>query len=1162
MTTSNVAGGDLTPKAKLVGILALSYVLRIWLAAGGGQLFWPDESRYSSAQKAAKAIAGGQWHEVLAQLFGHADHVLFRLASLPAALLEQALGSPHPMLVSAYFSLFSVGLIFLVWAVARRARASETEALWAAFFAAASNCLFFYARHFLPYDVALSILFLAFWFGLGSYSAVNSALVGVVVALGILCYNGYWLLGFTIAVLHVLFGPGSRQMALRRGFWSAIGFCGVVADVLSVGHAVYPNLIADYGSFSGTIKQGDFHLGYRVIAEYLWYSERALVGIWVAAIGYALWAPEDPSESRRLKIWLAGAGIVAVGLIVFSDVIPQFMVYGRLTREVVPFLCLAAGLGMNKFLGKRSAAVPGLAPWVAALVVCVAAANFETPLVQDFPDAFNERARRVIAQQRAQDFGFFPVLFAEPLWGKRLSLELPPHMELMRSPHPMQFRPFQYEGFSAALRREINANDVAMQVLEIPFQPNADSTQWRGLPGPVRIRLKFRPDYWGEEEPLVSAGDSNNGDLAVVRYLDPGHLALGLVRTGRTEIFSDPIPVDYGKFHEILISEGAFFPGPGSPLYKESPELDGLRSRLVVILDDVVVLSQHAESYQPTPTSLNWGVNATGALTPQPFLRSPVYEFGAAPLDKVATAVPTLAAFRMARARPPEWQGALGPIRLRFTLAAPTPEVTAEPLLSINGPGTKDVVFISRVGSDHVRIGFDRMGAGAILSEPLRLSGTGTEELDVSLGSLMPSADSAVYTEYPSFAPMRSEVYLRFNGIVTLHTPVSFAPAQAHWFTLGANTIGSSTYGQSFRGILSYFGTIGPENILGIGTRLADIAGSPDKAWDGFTGPIRLSLTFPRGRSGHREPLLSSGKKDASDTLFVQYDSDTRVRFGYARSGVPPVLSTPATVVPGQMQELLLGSGALMPPEKSDIYAAAPDNEPLRYFIHVGLNGRPLLHEFTEPHAAGRDAIWVGSNPLSEPTIDRDFTGTIESLTRPRPSDMFEEGALAGKLARDGWGGYPGPLRIRVLIPIGLPGEGQPLVTTGLRGIGDVIFLRYEANGKARIGQDHWGSSSLLSEPFVLDTTVSHTVDISLGGLFPPADSAFYISQPNLSGPRAKTIVLLDGRLVLDAQEESHPSMPARITVGANLIGGTTARSLFSGDLKDVELAPLSAFPP
>ena len=158
--------------------------------------------------------------------------------------------------------------------------------------------------------------------------------------------------------------------------------------------------MGDYQSFSGTIKQGDFRIGYRVISEYLWYSERGILLIWLGAIGYALCSSRARPVSRRLGIWLTGAGIMVGGLLLFSDVVPQFMVYGRLARGVVPFLCLGAGTGMACFLEARPDSGERVGPRLVAFIALLAAFNFSTPLFQVFPETFNERAVGVIAQQQ------------------------------------------------------------------------------------------------------------------------------------------------------------------------------------------------------------------------------------------------------------------------------------------------------------------------------------------------------------------------------------------------------------------------------------------------------------------------------------------------------------------------------------------------------------------------------------------------------------------------------------------------------------------------------------------------------------------------------------------------------------------------------------------
>ena len=71
----------------------------------------------------------------------------------------------------------------------------------------------------------------------------------------------------------------------------------------------------------------------------------------------------------------------------------------------------------------------------------------------------------------------------------------------------------------------------------------------------------------------------------------------------------------------------------------------------MISLDGVVVLSQPVDFHYSPADSLNWGLNTAGALVPQPLLRSPVYAFAAAPLDQVATTIPTLA-YRGAGDRP------------------------------------------------------------------------------------------------------------------------------------------------------------------------------------------------------------------------------------------------------------------------------------------------------------------------------------------------------------------------------------------------------------------------------------------------------------------------------------------------------------------------------
>jgi hypothetical protein len=186
----------------------------------------------------------------------------------------------------------------------------------------------------------------------------------------------------------------------------------------------------------------------------------------------------------------------------------------------------------------------------------------------------------------------------------------------------------------------------------------------------------------------------------------------------------------------------------------------------------------------------------------------------------------------------------------------------------------------------------------------------------------------------------------------------------------------------------------------------------------------------------------------------------------------------------------------------------------------------------------------------------------LDELRAARPTDAFEQGALDPRLARPGWGGYPGPLRIRLSVSEETPGRGQPVVTTGFPGGGDFIFLDFGSDGLARIGLDHWGSPLVRSEGFAMPPGTEHEVTLSFGALFPPSESALYGRQPDLLALRSRLVVLMDGRRVLSCAAASHPTPAGRIILAANPIGGSSTGPVFGGSIGGVERAPLDSVRP
>jgi hypothetical protein len=1147
----------------LAAILAVSFALRIWLAAEGGQWFWQDESRYQSAESAAADLMHGRMRDAAADLFAHADHVLFRTVALPGALLAYAIGGPHPVLVSAYFALFSVGTIFMLWAVARRSGASESEALWAALLGASANSLFFYSRFYLPYDMAMFALMGALWLALGRCSRRNSFLTGAVAACGFLTYNGYWLLAAAILALYAVRGGGGRGGLLARGAWAAFGFAAVVSLVVALGATVSGGLVAEYGRFAASVRQGDFHIGYGVIAEYFWYTERGLLFVWLCAVVFALYRGGPQRLAGRMGWWVWGLAVVLGGLVALSDVVPRLMVYGRLAREVVPFACLAAARGLTLFLdGRRSRRV-----WSVALVLTVAllaAFNFAAPLAQSFPSDFFRMASREISRTTGSGYSFYRVLYAEGLWGRQLTYELPTHTDLLRRENPMRFRPYQYEGYSAAQRAQLNSVDVAMRLVRFDAQLAPRGQEWGGYPGPVRMSVTFHPENWMASEPIIVFGEKGAADVIFVRYLDSSHIAFGLDHWGSGLILSEPVAVDFGAPHSLLISAGPLLPHSGSALYGASPQLEGLRNRFVVIMDGRVIVSRRAEFNGSVPRDIFFGVNVVDASTVSANFTGEVSEFSQAPLAEVIRAVPSTEVLEIARRRPAEWEGALGPIHLRLRLPEPGVEVfTRQPLISIGGPGSSDALFVECAAGGEFRIGYDSRGRDLLWSNPLHRSGFGWEDMDVCIGAMLPAGGAPIFKRFPAFERMRGTIYVRVNGETALLAERPYEPADARGIALGENTVASSVCGSFFQGDMEPARAIGPENLPPFGTRLSDMLANPDSRWGGFTGPVRLRTTFPRGLPGRTEPLLVSGARGAMDAVSVRYEGDNGVRFVFEHSNGAVVTSAPVRNPAGLAHEILISTGALMPAQASGVYSDSPELLRLRTLVEVAVDGRPVLVTWQDPHPASAGQTLVGiDNAPDDGSIRSRFQGEIESLMIAQPADAFEQGRVGSRLARPGWDGYSGPLAMRLSAMDARPGPGRPIITSGYPGGGDFVFLDFDPSGMATIVQDHWGSPLVRSRPFQMSPGTEHTLIVSYGALFPPQESGLYRKIPDLLELRGRIVVLVDGRRVLSEVEPSHPSPSDRIILGANLIGGSSTGPVFNGIIADVEPAPIESVRP
>lgn len=491
-----------TPARRLAILLGASLAARVGLALQGGQLFFDDESRYLRGVDLYQAILRADFAG-LVEVLKWPEHLAFNFINAAVAPLHHALAffagrgdwsQPENIhlslpLAAAVLGLFSVLNLWLVNRIARAAGAGEDEALWATLLLAASNTLFFQARHLQPYDCALTAFLAALWLGLGRGSPRRWLGGGALAALTFETYNGYWFL-VPLLLGSLWLAPSAWPERLRLTAWWSLGFLGALLALmlpgLLLGGAHFRLTLV---MFSGSARQGLFSEGWSLPFEFLWHSEGWIGGVLAAGLAFAATAAlrSDPA-APRLHRWLVLFALAWLLPAFFSVVLEKFVVYGRTVRPLLPFACLAAGWSLHRLATAR----PRLAPLLAVPVLTMAALNFAPHFFRIFP---RDVEMQVLGQygmvKRWLSFSgciYQPLLLpgerpglaladAQNLYPVRDYLGYPEGTELFSVAHPLTYAPYQYEGHTPRERALLRAHPPAIRLIRladpaaVPYHP-------------------------------------------------------------------------------------------------------------------------------------------------------------------------------------------------------------------------------------------------------------------------------------------------------------------------------------------------------------------------------------------------------------------------------------------------------------------------------------------------------------------------------------------------------------------------------------------------------------------------------------------------------------------------------------------------------------------
>ncbi len=461
----------------VVSILLISLLMRWVLIFQGGQYYFSDEQRYLTSREVVQYLFQGQLNEAISRLFTLPEHLGYKIVGIIPAFVEHFIGSSL-VLPAIFFSLFSVLNLYLIFLLSQRISGETTEAIYALLISALSQSLFYYSRHLMPYDVAMAFGLLALYVGLPNRTAARFSLIcGICCVSCFVTYNGYWTLVGLVMLVHVSRNSRSLAEITQRGFFLVVGFFLPLLGLMVLANQAGINLLTEYRNFAQTITQGYFDEGWALPFAYFWHAEHFLFVVLSLLVVFAVlrWKKH---QTESIIIWGGSILFIYLCLVIPSFFLHKFVVYGRLARQLMPFLILLSATGLARIsqsgsLGRKFALL------IAGCLFVQAAWNFNIAYGVSYPKDF---VRDVQAQYK--DFVFSPKRFAfgAPLicenhgygmQNAKYFLAAPemtspiPGTILVSVAHPVNFLPYQYEGYTPEQRQAIRSAQLYMTFFRI-----------------------------------------------------------------------------------------------------------------------------------------------------------------------------------------------------------------------------------------------------------------------------------------------------------------------------------------------------------------------------------------------------------------------------------------------------------------------------------------------------------------------------------------------------------------------------------------------------------------------------------------------------------------------------------------------------------------------
>ncbi|HEY0965831.1 MAG TPA: hypothetical protein VGD88_00460, partial [Opitutaceae bacterium] len=229
-----------------------------------------------------------------------------------------------------------------------------------------------------------------------------------------------------------------------------------------------------------------------------------------------------------------------------------------------------------------------------------------------------------------------------------------------------------------------------------------------------------------------------------------------------------------------------------------------------------------------------------------------------------------------------------------------------DPLFETGRTGDqRDWLHLEYTAEDRARVGFFHAGLGVLTSDEFAIPVDRRLVVEVQCGSLLPPFAHPAFSGLSrrDYDALRRNLSVKVNGVEVLRTFLDCYEASPNDLRLGGRGWLGDGVGETFSG-----------KILSARRLPLNVAALPERVLAERT-PIDLEIQFPWGRTGAVEPLLASGEAFSGDLLYVSYEEDNHIRFGFDHYGSGGPRSLAYRYDPKNFHRLVVWFGSWAEPE-------------------------------------------------------------------------------------------------------------------------------------------------------------------------------------------------------------------------------------------------------